>query len=160
MRTTILTLALLLVSQFSFAQNAEALYNSLKDLDGVEAMSIPTFIMKPMMKKMAKEAKAEGSTFKLDKWRMLYAEENIQAFEKALHVELQKLLTNGFQKRVKALNAKDSAYFYVLGDGKISTEMVSFAVDANNAPLVIIFEGKFADDKCLELQTPTPPKKK
>ena len=33
MRTTILTLALLLVSQFSFAQNAEALYNSLKDLD-------------------------------------------------------------------------------------------------------------------------------
>lgn len=135
MKTKILTLALLLVSQITFAQSIDDLRQTLSKVDGVEVVDFPSFIVKMMNSGMKGKSKIEKQT-------IIAAETNLAEFGKALDVELQKLVDKGFKFAEQSAPDNNTMQSYVLGDDKFAYEIVYRMVGKNAVPMIITLKGK------------------
>lgn len=137
MKNLILTLAIALVSQFTFAQNTKVFYENMKKVSGTEAVKFPSFILKIMNKGMTGKAKYK-------KMRIVTSETNAPEFCKQLDVELQKLLDNGFELVERPTKDGTIQQSYILGDAKTVKEIVTIHKKGNAIyPMVHISEGTF-----------------
>lgn len=130
-----ITLALLLVSQMTFAQTTDKLIQALNKVEDTEVFDFPSVIVKMMNKGWKDKTKIESQT-------IISNETHPREFCEQLEVELKKLLDNGYKLNEQATPEGDTMQSYVLGDDKFAHEIVYRLVGKGALPMIITMKGK------------------
>jgi hypothetical protein len=135
MNRIFITLALLLVSQMTFAQTTDKLIQALNKVEDTEVFEFPSAIIEMMNKDKKGDTKIESQT-------LISNETHPREFCEQLEVELKKLLDNGFKLNEQASTEETTMKSYILGDDKYVYGMVSCLVGKATVPMVITIKGK------------------
>lgn len=135
MNRIFITLALLLVSQMTFAQTTDKLIQALNKVEDTEVFEFPSVIVKMMNKGWKDKTKIESQT-------IISNETHPREFCEQLEVELKKLLDNGYKLNEQATPEGDTMQSYVLGDDKFAHEVVYCLVGKGALPMIITMKGK------------------
>ena len=135
MKHILVTLALLLVSQLTFAQTTDSLTQALGRIEKTEVFEFPSIIVKMMNKAWKGKTKIKNQT-------IITNETHPNEFRKQLEVELQKLLDNGYKLKEFPTAEGDTMQSYIMGDDQFAYEVIYRLVGKGAIPMIITLKGK------------------
>lgn len=150
MKKTVLTLALLLTCLAGFAQTAKDFVEKMKDIKGVEVMTIPKSMMRMAMSQVDDE-NAKKVLKNIDEVTIMQlnkpSAETLETFRKGI----SELTGNGYESMMQANEEDESVNIIAKKNGDELVEVV-ISVEEKKEIAFIIIKGKFKEEDLKVLQ--------